>query len=46
MKSIKIGLLLVCGLLAVGTFGCSGGGTPPATGTPAVTGSPAAPATP
>ncbi len=46
MKSIKIGLLLVTGFLAVATFGCSS--TPPTgtTGTPAATGSAAPPATP
>jgi hypothetical protein len=44
MKSIKIGLLLVTGFLAVATFGCSGGGAPAASGTPAATtGTPAAP---
>lgn len=43
MKSInKIGLLLVTGLLLVGTYGCSGGGgtaspTPGASGTAAPT---------
>ncbi|MBN9417883.1 MAG: hypothetical protein J0I12_20720 [Candidatus Eremiobacteraeota bacterium] len=45
MKSIKIGLLLVTGFLAVATFGCSS--TPPAGGTATPgTASPAAPATP
>jgi len=33
MKSIKIGLLLVTGFLAVATFGCSGGGSASATAT-------------
>jgi hypothetical protein len=43
MKSIKnIGLLIVTGMLAVATFGCSGGGEAPAS--PAATGAPATPA--
>lgn len=43
MKSIKIGLFLVTGFLAVATFGCSS--PPPAggTGTPAATGAPSTP---
>lgn len=43
MKSIKIGLLLVTGFLAVATFGCSS--TPPAggTATPGATGAPSTP---
>lgn len=43
MKSIKnIGLLIVTGMLAVATFGCSGGGEAPAS--PAPSGAPATPA--
>lgn len=48
MKSInKLGLLLVTGMLLVGTYGCSGGGSASATAsaTPGAA-TPAAPATP